>query len=149
MPEIKIVIGAASCEVTEYIKEMVTSSHLEKQISVIKTSLSPISFSDNQFDLLLCRGAFFYFDSEGIFLKEIFRILKKGGVGIIGGGYGEKTPKSLIDEIKEESRKLNFMIGRRWFSREEVEEILLRANLKENCYIKEKGGLWLVIEKTF
>ncbi|MDY6864122.1 MAG: class I SAM-dependent methyltransferase [Thermodesulfobacteriota bacterium] len=142
-----ITIAVESEELVKYINGLIENFYLTGQINVIQTSFSSLSINDNQFDLVICRGAFFYLDKEGWLLKKIFQFLKKGGVGIIGGGYGEKTPEDLIVEIKSRSKELNDMLGRQWFAREEIEEIILNARLKENCHIYERGGLWLVMNK--
>jgi len=48
-----------------------------------------------------------------VILKEIYRVLKPGGLAFVGGGYGKDVPQALIDEIAEESRILNDALGRR------------------------------------
>ncbi len=103
-------------------------------------------FKDDSFDLVVCRGFFFYLDNENI-LQDIMRVLKPGGIAVLGGGYGEKTPPQLIDEISQKSRILNERLGRTWFTKEELVDILKRNELLDKSEIIEKGGLWIRICK--
>ena len=80
-------------------------------------------------------------------LREIFRVLKDGGIAFVGGGYGRGVPQKLIAEIADESRKLNERLGRRRVSIEELEELVRKSGLTNNCKIQDKGGVWLVIRK--
>ena len=80
-------------------------------------------------------------------LQEVFRVLKDGGVGFIGGGFGKGTPKELIAEIADESRALNDRLGRRRVSIKELEEMVRKSELTDKCKIEENGGVWLIIKK--
>ena len=68
-------------------------------------------------------------------------------MAFIGGGFGKGTPRELIDEIADESRELNDKLGRRRVSRAELEEMVMKSGLNENCRIEESGGLWLIVKK--
>lgn len=146
-PEFEITIADESPEVVEYIEKKVSASGLAQGIAVKKTDLNNLAFSDCQFDLVVFRGAFFFLSSRENLLREIFRLLKDGGMAFVGGGYGKGVPKQLIDEICDESRVLNDRLGRRWLSIRELEEMIRRSKLASHCKIKEEGGVWLDIRK--
>ncbi len=139
-----IIGGLDSEELAEYIRDWVKDLNLSENIKV-EGSLS--SFENGRFDLVISRGFFFYLDNEDI-LKDILRILKPDGIAILGGGYGGRTPKLLIDEIVQESKILNEKLGRRWFSKDVVKEILQRNNLIDKSSIIDEGGLWIRICKN-
>ena len=98
------------------------------------------------FDLVICRGAFFFLTTQMI--KEAFGILKPGGRALLGGGYGPQTPPEEIGKIAEESKRLNYRLGKKWISRGEVEEMLRKAEMETCSEILEEGGLWLLLKKT-
>jgi SAM-dependent methyltransferase len=97
------------------------------------------------FDLVVCRGAFFFLTPE--IIKESCRILKPGGYALLGGGYGPLTPNEIIAPIADESRDLNYRLGKVRFSRSNLEKMVAQAGLESRGTIIEDGGLWLLISK--
>ncbi len=97
------------------------------------------------FDLVVCRGAFFFLTPE--IIKECHRILKPGGHALLGGGYGPQTPKYIISNIAGESRDLNYRLGKKWLSRENLEKMVFETGLEQQSTIIEAGGLWLLISR--
>lgn len=97
------------------------------------------------FDLVICRGAFFFLTPQ--IIQECYRVLRPGGYAILGGGYGPDTPEEVISLIAEESKDLNYRLGKKWISRTELEKMVAETNLESQSSILVKGGLWLLIGK--
>jgi len=95
------------------------------------------------FDLVICRGAFFFL-TPGI-IKESSRILRPGGHALLGGGYGPDTPDDIISPIAIESKDLNYRLGKKRLSRKTLEKMVTEAGLENRSTIIESGGLWLMI----
>ncbi len=95
------------------------------------------------FDLLVCRGAFFFLTPE--IIRECHRILKPTGHALLGGGYGPLTPEPIISNIADESRDLNYRLGKRRLSRKNLENMVREAGLEDQSTIIASGGLWLLI----
>lgn len=146
-PEFKVTIAAESPNVIEYIDEEIDGFGLSEKIDIIETSYNSLVFSDDRFDLVILRGGFFLLDSGGQLFREIFRVLKPGGMAFVGGGYGKDIPLELIAEIADKSRERNNRLGRVRVGVEELKEIIKRSQLAERCSIVEKGGLWVYIRK--
>lgn len=132
-------------EILDYLRREAEKRNLLGQIRLEQSDLSSLKFGDREIDGVISRGAFFFLD--GSMLKEIHRVLKPGGTGFIGGGFGVSTPRSLIDEIASESRTLNKKLGKKWISRTQLEEMVARVGLTACSRIVEEGGLWLVLRK--
>ncbi len=60
--------------------------------------------ADNSVDLVVSRGAIFFFDDPVKGLQEVYRVLRPGGKAMIGGGAGSSYPKESA-EILIRSRK--------------------------------------------
>lgn len=146
-PGLKTTIADESAHVSRFFDEKIRASGLFKNIEIIETNLEHLIFNDSQFDLVICRGALFFLDNKSGLLREIYRVLKQGGMAFIGGGYGKNTPSELIHEIADESRELNNRLGRKRLSVENLDEIIKLSELGESCKIVEEGGLWVIIEK--
>ena len=97
------------------------------------------------FDLVIYRGAFFFLTTQVI--KEAFRILKPAGRALLGGGYGPQTPPEEIAKIAEESKRLNYRLGKKWISRGELQEMVREAKMEAYSEILQEGGLWLLLKK--
>ena len=96
-----------------------------------------------RFDLIVCRGAFFFLTPE--IIRESARLLNPGGHALLGGGYGPLTPKEIILPIAAESKELNFRLGKIRFSQNDLEKMIQKAGLENRSTILETGGLWLLI----
>lgn len=97
------------------------------------------------FDLAIYRGAFFFLTPY--IIKETYRILKPAGRALLGGGYGPLTPPKDIAKIVEESKRLNYLLGKKWISRGELEEMVREVGMEKYSEILEEGGLWLLLKK--
>lgn len=140
-----IVIADRRKEILDYLSGEARNLNLLGQIRLAQTDLSALEFREAEFDGVISRGAFFFLDKS--MLSEIHRVLRPGGVGFIGGGFGESTPRDLIDEIGSESRRLNEKLGKKWISRTQLEELTIEAHLERCSRIIEKGGLWVLLQK--
>jgi len=146
-PGMKITIAVESAEVFSVMETELSERKLTGKIRLMKSALVPLVYADSSFDLVIVRGGYFFLDPEGESLREIFRVLKKGGIAFVGGGYGKGTPQEIIDEIAGESRILNDRLGRIRVSVNELEKMIGRSGLKPHTRVIEEGGLWLLINK--
>ena len=132
-------------DVKHYIDGEIKKAKLKKRVKIyIGCSRTP-EFLKQCFDLIISRGALFFLDSN--LLKETYRIMCPGGLGYIGGGYGYKTPQTLIQKIHDESHWLNQQLGKNWVSKDLLENLLRDVQLSNRCQIEEKGGLWVILRK--
>jgi ubiquinone/menaquinone biosynthesis C-methylase UbiE len=145
--KLDITVADSSPEITEFLRQEVASYGLADRIEVRSAQLDRLAFDDSRFDLVISRGAFFFLDERGEFLREVFRVLKNGGMAFVGGGYGNGVPGELIEDIADESRRLNRRLGKKWFGIPELQQIVTRSELTANCSVVEEGGLWLIIRK--
>ena len=115
---------------------------------ILSTPLVPLAISNQFFDLIICRGVFFFLDEKGTLLSELYRMLSSGGIVFAGGGFGSYTMPETIEPLAEESRRLNYALGRKFFSRQEFALAIANAGLSGQSEIIEQGGLWTVMKKT-
>jgi SAM-dependent methyltransferase len=146
-PGLTIQIAVEEQEVFDLMGKELTERRLTGKISLVESGLRPLDFTDACVDLVVIRGAYFFLDPDGADLREIYRVLKPGGIGFIGGGYGKGVPPELIDEIAEESRILNDRLGRKRVTVDGLKTMIGKSGMGEHIRILEEGGLWLLVTK--
>ncbi len=120
---------------------------LEKRIKIIETDSSLKEIDDRKIDLAIFRGALFFPSLFKLDFKAIDRILKPGGIALVGGGFGKYTPDEVIKRIGERSRKLNFEIGKVEINEDQIYEKIRESNINVNFKIIREGGLWVFMKK--
>ncbi|MEJ2717159.1 MAG: class I SAM-dependent methyltransferase [Deltaproteobacteria bacterium] len=117
------------------------------RVSVVASPLTPLRITGNSHDLVICRGVFFFLDPGGAVLSEIDRVLSEGGVAFFGGGFGSFTSPKVIEQIADESRRINAALGKQFLSSQDFHRILDSCGLADRSRIIEEGGLWALLEK--
>jgi SAM-dependent methyltransferase len=117
-----------------------------KKIRVIPTDDS-FQNVEKHFDLIFLRGAFFFPSIFKLDLLSIYRLLKEGGVAILGGGFGRDTPSQLIDSLRKRSKILNERLGKIEISEKEIDSLLENLGLKGDSTIVLEGGIWVLLTK--
>lgn len=115
------------------------------RIEVVSTPLVPLALADSSFDLIVCRGVFFFLDGQAKLLSEMHRVLAAGGACFAGGGFGSHTPQAVIDPIADESRRLNYALGKTVVSPQKFRAMLDRNSIRAD--ILKDSGLWAVMKK--
>jgi SAM-dependent methyltransferase len=144
-PDLNITITTWEPDEIKYMQKIIADEGLVDRIEVVKSGRDRFDFADEDFDLIICRGALFFLDER--LIMESFRMLAKKGIATIGGGYGKNTPRPVIDAIHDESHLLNQSLGKRWITKGRLESLINDCGLTDYCSIEEAGGLWLIISK--
>lgn len=103
---------------------------------------------ENEFaDFIISRGSYHCWEDKARVFKEIYRVLKKGGIGFVGGGFGRYVTeeesnrmKSLRDHSLKEDAKA-------YSSPDKLREVIYKANISNFRIIYDKAGLWAEIKK--
>jgi probable selenium-dependent hydroxylase accessory protein YqeC len=143
--EFRVVVADTSPELFNDLQEEISETPFVQRMVITTSPLSPLIFLDKSFDLVVCRGAFFFLTPA--ILQEIYRVLRPGGCAIVGGGYGPGTPQAVIEEISEESKQLNLLLGKQWMAQEDLTEMIQEACLQEDAEISTEGGLWVILRR--
>lgn len=116
----------------------------------IVANVEEIPFKSDFADLIISRGSMFFWQDKVQAFKEIYRILKKGGMTYIGGGFGnkdlkEKIHKAMLEknpnwhkQVKERLKQIN---------QKTIKNILQKSNIKTYKIINDESGFWIIITK--
>ena len=121
--------------------------NLVERIEIIETDPSLVGLEEDHFDLAIFRGALFFPTLFQVDFSAIYRILKKGGMALLGGGFGKFTPEAIIEKIKRRSRDLNLSIGKTEIDEDLLIQDLRTRNLKGRFEFLTEGGLWVLMRK--
>jgi len=121
--------------------------NLAERVEIIETDPSLVGLKEDHFDLVIFRGALFFPNLLQVNFSAIYRILKKGGMALLGGGFGKFTPESVIEKIKRRSRDLNLSIGKTEINEDQLIQDLRTRNLEGKFEFLSEGGLWVLMRK--
>ena len=106
-----------------------------------------LPFEDEFADFVISRGSYHCWKDKVRVFKEIYRVLKKGGIGFVGGGFGRYVTveelnrmKSLRDRSLKEGAKAYSSPGK-------LREVIYKAGISDFRIMYDKAGLWAEIKK--
>lgn len=144
---LRITMGDDFPGVMAYFEKKVRDAGLGEQITVLPLNKFDLSFPEGTFDLVVFRGGLFFWDDTQRILEEAYRVLKPGGLAMVGGGFGIDAPDELIESIADRSRDLNRKLGKRVLSEADLRALLSAARLAQRSTIDRRHGLWAAIRK--
>ena len=69
----------------------IRSLDLDLRIIPLLGDVHAIPAGEETFDLVVSRGSYHFWNDLPAAFREIFRVLKPGGIAYIGGGYGSRS----------------------------------------------------------
>jgi len=103
---------------------------------------------DSEFaDFIISRGSYHCWEDKVRVFKEIYRVLKKGGIGIVGGGFGRYVPEEDLNRMKD-LRKRSLKEGAKAYSSPEtMKEVVSKAGISNFRILDDPAGCWAEIKK--
>jgi len=103
---------------------------------------------ENEFaDFIISRGSYHCWKDKVQVFREIYRVLKKGGTALVGGGFGRyvtdeeyKRMKSLRDRSLGDGAKA-------YSSPDKLREVVNKAGILNFHISYDRAGLWVEIKK--
>lgn len=150
--DLQIVSLDRECEMTRLAEKNIAEAQLAHRITAVTADVCRVPFDDGYFDLVVSRGSVFFWDDRPAGLRELYRVLKPGGVIYCGGGMGSEAIHREASEIimtDERFRDMrDFWQQRRSRLGKENEiafaQDLNQAGLKGNV-LRDGGGIWIEI----
>ena len=87
------------------------TSDLNSPIADVKADICDLPFKKLEFDLIICNHVLEHIDEDLKAMKEIYRVLKKGGVGILQVPIDENSSKTFEDKTITDPKKKSELFG--------------------------------------
>ena len=146
-PQMRFVCGDDSQVLNDYLAGTVAQAGMSARVRVEPIDKYDLPFEAASFDLVIFRGGLFFWDGQERIVAEMDRVLKPGGTGAHGGGFGAGAPDALIESLLPEARALNDRLGKRRLSLAHARQIAENSGLGV-FRIASEHGLWLYWEKA-
>jgi ubiquinone/menaquinone biosynthesis C-methylase UbiE len=103
---------------------------------------------ENEFaDFIISRGSYHCWEDKVRVFKEIYRVLKKGGIGFVGGGFGRYVTEEELNRMKSLRDHSLKEDAKAYSSPDKLREVVYRAGISNFRIIYDKAGLWAEIKK--
>ncbi len=142
-PGLRCVVRDEGPEVLAWARDLAERAGVADRVSLVRAGPDLSDVADAAYDLVAVRGAFFFLDAD--LLAAVGRVLRPGGLGWVGGGYGPLTPAGVIGPIADRSRELNARLGKRRVSEGEAAALVRAAGLEGRARVSADGGLWIEV----
>jgi ubiquinone/menaquinone biosynthesis C-methylase UbiE len=126
---------------------------LEGRVIPMLGDVHAIPADRETFDLVVSRGSYHFWEDLPVAFREIYRVLKSGGMAYIGGGYGSpearervlagRKKRGIVDDPDNPSRP-RF----RKFRPGEIESSIEAAGIEDYRIISDDSGFWMLIRKS-
>jgi len=106
-----------------------------------------LPFEDEFADFVISRGSYHCWKDKVRVFKEIYRVLKKGGIGFVGGGFGRYVTEEDLNRMNS-LRDRSLKEGAKTYSLpDKLREIIYKAGISNFRIMYDKAGLWAEIRK--
>ena len=120
---------------------------LTDRIILVLGDAHDLPFENEFADFIISRGSYHCWENKVLVFKEIYRVLKKGGIGFVGGGFGRYVTEEELNSMKFLRDRSLKDDAKAYSSPNKLKEIIHEADIPSFRIIYDKAGLWAEIKK--
>ncbi|MCK9581434.1 MAG: class I SAM-dependent methyltransferase [Methanoregula sp.] len=126
---------------------------VEKLVIPVTGDVHAIPAADDMFCLVVSRGSYHSWDDLPSAFREIYRVLRPGGMAYVGGGYGSARLRDEVYANRKEHAILDFpgyALPMRFhkFTVGEIQAALDTAGIRDYHIISDDSGFWILFKKN-
>lgn len=135
-----------SSEVLKIAKEAIGKEGLSNRIETIIGDVHHMPFQDEFADLIFSRGSMFFWNDLACAFREIYRVLKPGGAGYVGGGFGSAAVRKEVKNQYKNKDHESYKSPPR-IEIDILEIAVQEAGINDYILINDDSGLWVLFKK--
>ncbi|WHH58679.1 class I SAM-dependent methyltransferase [Petroclostridium sp. X23] len=146
----KIVFIDISQEALDQAKNTFNSLDLDNEAEFINADVQALPLEDNYANFIMSRGSIWFWKEPEKGLREIHRILKPGGVAVVGGGLGRYLPETMRNRLQAALKQGLKERKEKRPSLEEFEAMVQKSGLSDYRIMTDgdtSSGKWVEIRK--
>ena len=120
---------------------------LTDRITPVLGDAHDLPFENEFADLIISRGSYHCWEDKVLVFKEIYRVLKKGGIGFVGGGFGRYVTEEELKRMESLRNRSLKDDAKAYSLPNELEEIVHKAGISNFHIIYDRSGLWAELKK--
>jgi len=143
-------------EAVQIARKNIKLEKLTDRIAVVQGDVHQLRFADDTYDLIISRGSFIFWENTLQAFREIYRVLKPGGVAFIGGGMGRAIAPEQKEVIKLKVDQSGFRDGCKIITPVMMQETLESINIQHYKILGDGPGdsgcgcgMWIEIRKNY
>ncbi len=106
-----------------------------------------LPFENELADFIISRGSYHFWKEKVQVFKEIYRVLKKGGIALVGGGFGRHVTDEEFERMKSlRDRSLGDDV-KAYSSPDKLREVINKASISNFRVSHDRAGLWAEVRK--
>lgn len=94
--DFKVYLFDQSQEMLQIASQNIVSRGVQDKVETLWGDVHEIPLEDGSIDLAMSRGSVFFWQDHCKAFREIYRVLKPGGIAFIGGGFGSNELKEQV-----------------------------------------------------
>lgn len=148
--DMKIIFLDISQESLDMAQKNFEALDVDNEVEYIQADVQTLPMEDNFADFIMSRGSIWFWKDPEKGLREIHRILKPGGVAVVGGGLGKYIPASMRARLQETLKQGLKQRNEKRPNLEEFKAIVEKAGLPNYQILTDGengGGRWIEIKK--
>lgn len=106
-----------------------------------------LPFGNECADLIMSRGAYHCWNDKVRVFQEIYRVLKKDGIGFVGGGFGKSVTDADLERMRDLRDRSLKDDATAYSSPNQLEETIHKTGISHFRIMYDKTGLWSELRK--
>jgi ubiquinone/menaquinone biosynthesis C-methylase UbiE len=133
--------------INEVARMNIEKEQLTDRIIPVLGDAYDLPFEDEFADFIISRGAYHCWKDKVRVFKEIYRVLKKGGIGFVGGGFGRYVTEEELNRMKSLRDRSLKEGAKAYSSPDKLREVIHKADISNFHISYDKVDLWVEIKK--
>ncbi len=125
----------------------IENENLTDRIIPVLGDANDLPFDSNFADFIISRGAYHCWEDKVQVFKEIYRVLKKGGIGFVGGGFGRYVTEEELNRMKNLRDRSLKEDAKAYNSPGTIKEVISKAGISNFRVLDDPAGYWAEIKK--